>query len=85
MPREHFALIVANPPYVAEDDPHLQQGDLRYEPASALSPGGDGLDALRAIIAAAPGYLVPGAALALEHGHDQASAVQTLLRRLGRV
>jgi release factor glutamine methyltransferase len=85
VPREHFALIVANPPYVAEDDPHLQQGDLRYEPASALSPGGDGLDALRAIIAAAPGYLVPGAALALEHGHDQASAVQTLLREAGFV
>jgi release factor glutamine methyltransferase len=83
VPHERFGVIVANPPYVAEDDPHLGQGDLRYEPPLALSPGGDGLDAVRAIVAAAPAYLAPGAALAVEHGHDQAQAVQILLRDAG--
>ncbi|HEX8012661.1 MAG TPA: peptide chain release factor N(5)-glutamine methyltransferase [Casimicrobiaceae bacterium] len=83
VPRERFAAIVANPPYVAEDDPHLRQGDLRFEPTGALSPGGDGLDAARAIVAAAPAYLAPAAVLALEHGYDQASAVQTLMRDAG--
>jgi release factor glutamine methyltransferase len=83
VPRGRFAVIVANPPYVAEDDPHLGQGDLRYEPPLALSSGGDGLDAVRAIVAAAPAYLAPGGALALEHGHDQAQAVHRLLRDAG--
>jgi release factor glutamine methyltransferase len=83
VPRERFSLIVANPPYVAEDDPHLGRGDLRYEPSLALSPGGDGLDAVRAIVAGAPGHLAPGAALAVEHGHDQADAVRLLLRDAG--
>jgi release factor glutamine methyltransferase len=78
-----FALIVANPPYVAEDDPHLGRGDLRFEPDSALASGRDGLDAIRAIVAAAPGYLPPEGGLALEHGHDQAPAVQALLRAAG--
>ncbi len=85
VPRERFAVIVANPPYVAEHDPHLRQGDLRYEPSGALSPGGDGLDAVRAIIAAASGHLAPGGALAFEHGHDQAAAVHALLRDAGFV
>jgi release factor glutamine methyltransferase len=80
VPRDRCALIVANPPYVAEEDPHLDRGDLRFEPGSALASGSDGLDAIRAIIAAAPGYLAPGAPLALEHGYDQAAAVQELLR-----
>ena len=83
VPREPFALIVANPPYVAEEDAHLGRGDLRFEPAAALVSGGDGLDAIRAIVAAAPGYLAAGSVLALEHGHDQAQAVQTLLRNAG--
>jgi release factor glutamine methyltransferase len=83
VPPERFALIVANPPYVAEEDPHLGRGDLRFEPDSALASGRDGLDAIRAIVAAAPGYLPPEGALALEHGHDQAPAVQTLLRAAG--
>jgi release factor glutamine methyltransferase len=83
VPRERFGVIVANPPYVAEDDPHLGQGDLRYEPPLALSPGGDGLDAVRAIVAAAPAYIAPRGALAVEHGHDQAQAVQMLLRDAG--
>ena len=83
VPREPFALIVANPPYVAEEDAHLGQGDLRFEPAAALVSGGDGLDAIRATVAAAPGYLAGRSMLALEHGFDQAQAVQTLLRNAG--
>lgn len=83
VPRERFALIVANPPYVAEDDPHLDRGDLRFEPATALVSGSDGLEAIRAIAAAAPGYLAAGGALALEHGHDQAAAAQEKLRESG--
>jgi release factor glutamine methyltransferase len=83
VPSDRFALILANPPYVAEDDAHLGRGDLRFEPAAALASGSDGLDAMRVIVAGAPGYLAPGAALALEHGHDQAAAVQALLRASG--
>lgn len=83
VPPERFGLIVANPPYVAEEDPHLARGDLRFEPASALTSGNDGLDAMRAIVATAPSYLAPRAALAIEHGYDQAVAVQTLLRESG--
>jgi release factor glutamine methyltransferase len=83
VPRETFALIVANPPYVAVEDAHLGRGDLRFEPAMALASGGDGLDAIRAIVAAAPDYLASGSVLALEHGHDLAKAVQTLLRDAG--
>ena len=83
VPREPFALIVANPPYVAEDDAHLERGDLRFEPPLALKAGADGLDAMRAIVAAAPDYLMAGGTLALEHGHDQAQAVQRLLRDAG--
>jgi release factor glutamine methyltransferase len=73
-----FDLVVANPPYVAGDDPHLQA--LRHEPRGALTPEGDGLDALRRIIVGAPAHLRPGGALLLEHGHDQADAVQGLLQ-----
>lgn len=83
LPPDRFALIVANPPYVAEEDPHLGQGDLRFEPEAALASGRDGLDATRIIVAAAPQFLAPGAPLALEHGHDQADAVQALLRHAG--
>jgi release factor glutamine methyltransferase len=83
VPRQRFALIVANPPYVAEEDPHLRRGDLRFEPPAALASGSDGLDAIRAIVQAAPGYLAPGGTLALEHGHDQAAATETLLREAG--
>jgi release factor glutamine methyltransferase len=83
VPRQSFGLIVANPPYVAEADPHLEQGDLRFEPPLALTPGADALSAIRTIVAAAPAYLAPGAALALEHGHDQAAAVHALLGAAG--
>jgi release factor glutamine methyltransferase len=81
--RERFVLIVANPPYVAQGDPHLCEGDLRFEPAGALTSGEDGLDAVRAIVAAALTYLAPSAHLALEHGHDQASVVRALMRERG--
>jgi release factor glutamine methyltransferase len=80
-----FALIVSNPPYVAAGDPHLAEGDLRFEPAAALASGGDGLDALRMIIAGAPARLAPGSALIVEHGYDQREAVCELLRDAGFV
>ena len=78
-----FDVIVANPPYVAAWDPHLQQGDLRAEPASALVAGADGLDCIRAIVAAAPRYLNRGGWLAFEHGYDQAERCRELLSTAG--
>lgn len=76
-----FDLIVSNPPYIAEGDPHLAA--LRHEPVQALTSGADGLAALRAIIARAPAHLYGGGWLLLEHGHDQADAVRALLARRG--
>ena len=78
-----FELIVSNPPYVAEGDPHLSA--LTHEPLSALSSGADGLDDIRQIIAQAPSRLAPGGWLLLEHGWDQAAPVQALLRKAGFV
>jgi release factor glutamine methyltransferase len=78
-----FDLIVANPPYVAADDPHLRQGDLRFEPRPALAAGADGLAELRRIVGAAPKHLRPGGWLLLEHGYDQAEACRNLLRNAG--
>jgi release factor glutamine methyltransferase len=77
-----FDLIVGNPPYVAEGDPHLVEGDLRFEPMGALASG-DGLDAIRRILADAPRHLAPGGWLLLEHGYDQAEAMRTLLEQAG--
>lgn len=76
-----FALVLSNPPYIAGADPHLPA--LRHEPRLALTPGGDGLDALRAIVAGALPHLLPGGWLLLEHGWDQAAAVATLLHAAG--
>ncbi len=76
---ERFELITSNPPYIASADAHLGIGDLRFEPREALVAGVDGLDAVRAIIAGAPGYLSPGGWIGLEHGHTQGPAVQALL------
>lgn len=76
---QRFALIVSNPPYIRSDDQHLSQGDVRFEPASALVAGRDGLTDLREIIAQAPDYLEHGGWLLLEHGYDQAAAVRELL------
>ena len=79
----HFDLIVSNPPYVAEGDPHLAA--LTHEPLQALTSGPDGLDDIRQIIAQAPACLPPGGWLLLEHGWDQAAPVQALLREAGFV
>ena len=78
-----FDLIVSNPPYIAGGDPHLAQGDLRFEPAGALTDHADGLTALRNIVAGAARHLAPGAWLLLEHGYDQAAAVRALLAGAG--
>lgn len=78
-----FDLVVANPPYVAADDPHL--ADLRHEPLAALTPGGDGLGAIAAIVGGAPAHLHAGGWLLLEHGFDQASAIRALLAKAGLV
>ncbi|MDN5753936.1 MAG: peptide chain release factor N(5)-glutamine methyltransferase, partial [Nitrosospira sp.] len=80
---EKFDRIVSNPPYVAGGDPHLTQGDLRFEPRAALTTGGDGLDCIRFIIASAASHLVAGGVLLLEHGYDQAEACSQLLNDTG--
>lgn len=80
---ERYDLIVANPPYVAEGDAHLQQGDLRFEPHTALAAGADGLNDLQRIIAQAPLHLRAGGWLLLEHGFDQAVACAWLLEAAG--
>jgi release factor glutamine methyltransferase len=73
-----YNLIASNPPYVREGDPHLDEGDVRFEPRRALISGPDGLDAIRQIIEKAPAYLLPGSWLLLEHGYDQAESVRAL-------
>lgn len=78
-----YDLIASNPPYIAEGDPHLDA--LGHEPRLALTSGPDGLDAIRAIVAGAPGRLNDGGWLLLEHGHEQGEAVAGLLRRAGFV
>ena len=76
---DRFEVIVSNPPYVAADDAHLGEGDLRFEPVAALASGRDGLDAIRRIVADARAHLVAGGWLVLEHGWDQAARVRSLL------
>ena len=81
-----FDIIVSNPPYVAHGDPHLADGDLRFEPRGALTDGragGDGLDALRAVVPGAFARLAPGGRCLVEHGHDQAAAVRALFDAAG--
>jgi release factor glutamine methyltransferase len=80
---ERFDIIVANPPYIVADDPHLSQGDLRFEPVNALTDHADGLSALRTIIAGASAHLASGGFLLAEHGYDQAPAVRDLLTQHG--
>ena len=80
-----FDLIISNPPYIAVGDVHLDEGDVRFEPESALVAGADGLDDIREIVAAAPQHLNAGGWLMLEHGYDQASAVRNLLQGAGFV
>ena len=81
LPAAKFDAIVSNPPYVAQADTHLSA--LKHEPLSALVSGADGLDDIRTIVQQAPAHLKPGGWLLLEHGHDQAHAVQTLLANQG--
>lgn len=78
-----FDLIVSNPPYIAQTDPHLAQGDLRFEPVSALTDHADGLAAIRRIVADAPSHLAAGGWLWMEHGWQQGEAVQALLTAQG--
>lgn len=78
-----FTVIASNPPYVARGDPHLAEGDLRFEPPAALASGSDGLDALRRIVGGARERLVPGGALVVEHGYDQAERVRRLFDAAG--
>ncbi|MBO3275023.1 peptide chain release factor N(5)-glutamine methyltransferase [Pseudomonas schmalbachii] len=80
---ERFALIVSNPPYIPSGDPHLRQGDVRFEPSSALVSGADGLDDIRLIIEQAPNHLEHEGWLMLEHGYDQGAAVRDLLQSRG--
>lgn len=80
---ERYDLILSNPPYIPNGDPHLAQGDLRFEPPGALASGDDGLAAIRHIVGAARAHLVPGGRLWFEHGYDQATAVAALLAAAG--
>jgi release factor glutamine methyltransferase len=80
---ERFDLIVSNPPYIEADDPHLGQGDLRFEPATALASGADGLDDIRRIVAQAREHLLPGGWLLMEHGWNQGEAVRAVLSEAG--
>src|SRR6185312_16484769 len=78
-----FDLIVSNPPYIAENDPHLREGDLRFEPPAALASGAEGLDAIRTIVRDARARLREGGGLLFEHGRDQGEAVRVLLTQSG--
>ena len=78
-----FDVIVSTPPYIALNDPHLAQGDLRFEPVVALTDGADGLTALRQIIGGAPQHLIAGGWLWLEHGYEQGEEVAQLLLKAG--
>ena len=80
---ERYDLIVSNPPYIASGDRHLGEGDLRFEPAGALTDHADGLSALRTIVAGAARHLAPQGWLLMEHGYDQSTDVQQLLRAQG--
>jgi release factor glutamine methyltransferase len=81
--RRRFDVIVSNPPYVAAGDPHLDQGDLRFEPEGALISGPDGLNDIRVIVASAGEHLLPGGWLMFEHGYDQADSCRDLLLKAG--
>ncbi|MDH0189586.1 peptide chain release factor N(5)-glutamine methyltransferase [Stenotrophomonas sp. GD03993] len=80
-----FDLIASNPPYIASDDPHLEQGDLRFEPATALASGPDGLDDIRRIVDGGQAHLLPDGWLLIEHGWDQGEAIRALFDAAGFV
>ena len=83
IPTQRFDIIVSNPPYIAENDEHLRDKGLKYEPISALTSGADGLDDIRQIISTSKDWLSEHGHIALEHGYNQASSVQTLLIEAG--
>lgn len=83
--RRRFNLIVSNPPYIEADDHHLGEGDLRFEPASALASGVDGLDDIRRIASGVGTHLLQGGAVLVEHGWNQGDAVRRILREAGLV
>lgn len=80
---QRFNIIVANPPYVAEGDPHLDQGDLRFEPIGALCAGPEGIDDIQKIVTQACGHLQPKGSLLIEHGFEQGSKVRRLFSNAG--
>lgn len=83
IPMQRFNAIVSNPPYIAASDPHLTEGDVRFEPRDALISGIDGLDALTYLIKQSQQWLLPGGLLLLEHGYNQGEAVTTMLKQCG--
>ena len=83
LPDRTFDLIVSNPPYIEAGDEHLSRGDVRFEPASALVSGADGLDDIRHLIEASPEWLAEGGWLVLEHGYNQGAAVRELFSGSG--
>ena len=83
IPQQRFDIIVSNPPYIEASDPHLSQGDVRFEPASALVSGSDGLDDLRLLCAQSVAYLSDGGWLLVEHGFEQGAAVRELFVEAG--
>lgn len=78
-----FDLIASNPPYIASNDPHLEQGDLRFEPSTALASGMDGLDDIRRIVEGGQAHLRPGGWLLIEHGWEQGAAIRALFEAAG--
>ncbi len=81
--QQKYDMIVSNPPYIEQNDAHLTQGDLRFEPRSALASGADGLNDIKHIIANVPQHLHPHGCLLLEHGYNQAESVAALLKQAG--
>lgn len=83
LPPQQYDLIISNPPYIANNDPHLKHGDVCFEPEQALSSGPTGLTDLQTIVNTAPAFLKPGAWLLLEHGYNQQRDVTHLLQHAG--
>ena len=82
---DRYDIVISNPPYIESDDPHLQQGDLRFEPAGALASGQDGLDDIRRLVQQALKHLKKDGYLLLEHGYQQAEAVRSLMKEAGYI
>jgi release factor glutamine methyltransferase len=83
LPARPFDFILSNPPYIAESDPHLQAGDVRHEPRSALAAGPQGLDDLQRLVRCAAGRLAGNGWLLVEHGYDQGDQVRQLFSESG--